>query len=218
MIGGFVITGPTPKKVVLRALGPSLGVPPFNVPGVLANPSLVLFNSSSQIASNDDWGTLSAADKQTLATNNLTPSNPNESALVQTLAPGAYTAQVIGVGGTTGNALIEVYDIDPLSPSTLSNISTRAAVGTGNDVTIAGFIVTGDDSQILIRGIGPSLGAPPINLPGALADPTLELHNEAGAIIAKNDNWQTQLAGQGRPRRSPPPAWRPLSARKAPFS
>ena len=189
MIGGFVITGPTPKKVILRALGPSLGVPPFNVPGVLTNPSLLVFNSvPTQFASNDDWTTLSAADKQTLADNNLTPSNPNESALVLTLSPGAYTAQVVGVAGATGNALIEVYDVDPLSPSTLSNISTRAAVGTVDDVTIAGFIVTGNDSQILIRGIGPSLNNQMV--PGALADPTLELHREDGAIIGTNDNWQ----------------------------
>lgn len=196
MIGGFIITGPTPKKVILRAIGPSLAA--FGVPNTLSNPALLLFKGPTPLANNDNWGNLSAADQATLLANNLAPGDPRESALVQTLAPGAYTAQVIGVAGTTGNALVEVYDIDPLSPSTLTNISTRAAVGINNDVTIAGFIVKGDDSNILIRGIGPSLTA--FGVPGALADPTLELHNAAGAIITSNDNWQTQSAGNGTPQ------------------
>ena len=201
MIGGFIISGTTPKKVIIRALGPSIGVPPFNVPNVLANPSIVLFKAGTPnpIATNDDWETLSAADKQTLADNNRTPGFPTESALVMTLAPGAYTPQVIGVGGTTGNALVEVYDIDPLSASTLTNISTRAAVGTVDNVTIGGFIVTGDNSTILIRGRGPSLGVPPFNVPGVLADPTLQLYDSTGQLVTQNDNWQTQLAGNGTP-------------------
>jgi hypothetical protein len=125
----------------------------------------------------------------------LAPTDPRESALVMTLQPGAYTAQVLGVGMTIGNALVEVFDVDSLSASTLSNISTRAKVETVNDVVIAGFIVTGDDSTVLIRGLGPSLTA--AGVPGALLNPNLELHNAAGAVITSNEDWQTQSAGNG---------------------
>ena len=195
-IGGFIISGPTPKTVVIRALGPSLTQ--FGVANALANPQLALFQGATQIDFNDDWGTLSAADQQTLINNNLAPGFPTESALVKTLQPGAYTAQVIGANMTTGAALVEVYDVDSLSPTTLTNISTRASVGTGSDVTIAGFIVENDDSVILIRGIGPSLAQ--FNIPNVLADPFLELHNEAGTIITQNNNWQTQAPGNGTPQ------------------
>ena len=190
LIGGFIIEGNAPKKIIVRAIGPSLGLPPFNLPNVLVNPQLTLFDANNQIASNDDWQTNSAADIQTIQDAMLAPADPRESAIVQTLAPGAYTAQVSGVSNTQGNALLEVFDVDSSSVATAVNISTRAKVETGNNVVIAGFIVEGNAATILMRGIGGSLGAPPFNIPGALADPTLELHNEAGAVIATNDNWQ----------------------------
>jgi len=189
LIGGFIIEGPAPKKVIIRAIGPSLGLPPFNVPNVLVNPQLALFDATNQIATNDDWQTNSAADIQTIQNASLAPGDPRESAIVRTLVPGGYTAQVSGVNNTQGNALLEVFDVDAASVSTAINISTRAKVETGNNVVIAGFIVEGNPAYILVRGIGGSLSGPPNNVPGALVDPTLELHNAAGAVIGFNDDW-----------------------------
>ena len=107
------------------------------------------------------------------------------------LSPGAYTAIVSGVNNTTGVGLVEAYDLDPTVDSQLDNISTRGLVQTGDDVLIGGFIILGADMQrVIVRAIGPSLanGNPPV--PGALADPTLELHNPDGSILASNDNWR----------------------------
>src|SRR5207244_2535027 len=90
----------------------------------------------------------------------------------------------------------EVYDLSPGAASILSNISTRGFVQTGNNVMIGGFIIGGSGSKtVIVRAIGPELSAPPFNIPNALANPTLELHNGAGALIASNDNWQTTIIG-----------------------
>ena len=134
----------------------------------------------------------STADQMVLTGNNLAPTNNLESALVQHLAPGEYTAIVSGKGTDTGVALVEVYDIDPTSvPSELANISTRGIVGTVDDVLIGGLIVGpsgGTDlgnATVVVRAIGPSL----TSVSGALADPFLALHNADGDVIAMNDNW-----------------------------
>ncbi len=118
LIGGFIIEGTSPKKVIIRAIGPSLGLPPFNVPNVLVNPQFALFDANGPIASNDDWQTNSAADIQAIQDASLAPGDPRESAIVRTLAPGGYTAQVTGVNNTQGNALLEVYDVDAGSVTT----------------------------------------------------------------------------------------------------
>ena len=189
LIGGFIIEGPSPKTVAIRAIGPSLTA--RQVPNVLVDPKLVLYNSDgTPIANNDNWGTLSAADKQTLQDNNLTPGDPRESALVVTLNPGPYTVHLSGVNDTVGNGLLEVFDVSTNSATTAVNISTRANAQTGDDVVIGGFIIEGNSAPILIRGIGDSMIA--LGVPGTLGDPTLELHDESGATIAYNDDW-----GQG---------------------
>jgi hypothetical protein len=111
MIGGFIIQGTTTKKVIIRAIGPSLGAPPFNIPGTLANPTLAVYNSMGQpITTNDDWQ--SDPNAATIIAKGLAPTNPNESATYLVLNPGAYTAIVSGVGGTTGIGLVEIYDAD----------------------------------------------------------------------------------------------------------
>ena len=189
LIGGFIITGTDSKQVVLRAIGPSLAV--SGVSGVLADPTLSLHDSTGAvIASNDNWMENSTADQTVLMNEGLAPTDPAESALVQTLDPGSYTAIVSGVGGTTGVALVEAYDIDAAAASELANISTRGLVGTGDDVMIGGFIIVGGSgasNTIVVRGIGPSLTAK--GVVGALQDPNLELHDGNGATIASNDNW-----------------------------
>lgn len=114
MIGGFVIDGTAPKRVLVRALGPSLSA--FGVPGVLANPSFEVVDAlGARVGSNDDWQTQATDLVTAIRTAALTPSQTLEAALPLTLTPGAYTVVVNGPGG--GNALVEVYDLDSPSPS-----------------------------------------------------------------------------------------------------
>jgi hypothetical protein len=187
VIAGFIITGSGNKLVLLRALGPTLGRPPFNVAGALANPAIQLYSQSSLIASNDNWG--SAANAGSIP-QNLRPPDSLESAILISLAPGSYTAIVRGAGNTTGVGLAEVYDLDSAAGSYLSNISTRSFVQTGDKVTIAGLIVEGGSfgEQVLIRALGPTLAA--FNVPNVLANPTLELRNANGTLLQANDNWK----------------------------
>ena len=189
MIGGLIITGTGPKTVLFRALGPTLAQPPFNVPGVLANPFLELHDASGAvIASNDNWQQAANAGSIPM---NRRPPNSAESAILIDLNPGRYTAILRGVNNTTGNALMEAYDLDVSGDSRLSNISTRGLVQTGAGVMIVGVIVQGpENANVVIRALGPTLGQPPINLPGALPDPILELHDANGNLITSNDNWQ----------------------------
>ena len=124
------------------------------------------------------------------------PGDGRESAIIADLAPGNYTAIVRGVNNTTGVGLVEVYDLSADANSILGNISTRAFVQTGDNVMIGGFIVQGmQPKRVIIRAIGPELGAPPYDVPNALANPTLELHDSTGALIASNDNWATTIIG-----------------------
>jgi hypothetical protein len=182
LIGGFIITGTQLKRVIVRAIGPSLPIP-----GALADPVLELRNASGAlIRANDNWR--SDQEAQIIATG-IPPSNDLESAIVGILAANnsAYTAIVRGVNGTTGIGLVEAYDLDRTVDSKLANISTRGLVQTGDNVLIAGTIVLGPVSQrVLIRAIGPSL-----TLAGKLADPTLELRDGNGGLIRANDNWRS---------------------------
>ena len=114
--------------------------------------------------------------------------------MIQTLQPGAYTAILTGKNQTTGVGLVEVYDNDQAAASQLANLSTRGFVQTGNNVMIGGFILGGDigNTQVAIRGIGPSLTQSGLN--NVLADPTLELHDSNGTTLVSNDNWQDNPA------------------------
>jgi hypothetical protein len=186
LIGGFIITGETPKKVIIRAIGPSLGE--LGLSGVLADPILELHESDDTVVTNDNWkGTQEAEIEAT----GLQPSNDLESAIVATLDPGPYTAIVSGKNSGTGIALVEAYDLDQTLGPILANISTRGFVDTGDNVMIGGFIVgpTGSgDLNVLIRAIGPSLTDFGIDNP--LLDPLLELHDSNGATLTTNDNWK----------------------------
>ena len=203
MIGGFIVQGSGPKRVIIRAIGPELGAPPYNIPDALANPRLELHNSAGTlIGSNDDWqhsligGVITRNQVTDIQNSGHAPTNPFESAIIADLPPGNYTAIVSGVNNMTGVGLVEVYDLSANTASILGNISTRSFVQTGDDVMIGGFIVQGTGAKkVIVRAIGPELGAPPYNIPSALANPTLELHNGAGTLIASNDNWQTTIIG-----------------------
>ena len=120
----------------------------------------------------------------------LPPTDEFESAIVATLGAGAYSAVIFGKDDRTGVALAEIYDLDRLSDATLANISTRALVQTGGKVLIGGFVLGNSvgNGNIIVRAIGPSLGNQ--GVANALADPTLDLFDGNGELIASNDNWQ----------------------------
>jgi hypothetical protein len=187
MIGGFVIGGSANKTVAIVATGPSLQA--FGIQNPLANPTLTLVRSSDQvtIATNNDWQT--AANQAQLQTAGFAPTSPLESAILISLAPGAYTAIVEGVGGGTGVGVVAVYEVDGATIP-LTNISTRGRVLTGNDVMIGGFVITGNGPQtVAIVGTGPSLAAFGIQNP--LANPTLTLVRSSDQVtLATNDDWQ----------------------------
>ena len=194
LIAGFVIDGTGSKGVVLRGVGPTLGAAPFNVPGFLAQPQLTLINTSngSTLVTGTAWGGSTAlANEFTLVGAFALPSGSADAAVMETLPAGSYTSEIAGVNSGQGVALAEIYDTDPGSTTaSLVNISARAYVGSGADIVIAGFVVEGSQPvQVLLRGIGPTLGTAPFNVPAALAQPQIELYNSAGSVIQSNAGW-----------------------------
>ena len=189
LIGGFIVTGTESKQVITRAIGPSLALS-----GVLADPVLELHDSTgATIATNDNWQ--DSANKQAIIDSGFAPTKDKESAILMTLEPGLYTTIVRGVSGTTGVALVEVYDLDRTVDSKLANISTRGLVQTGDNVMIGGVIILGDtDTDVLVRAIGPELGD--VGVDGALEDPILELHDKNGVLITSNDDWKESQQSQ----------------------
>jgi autotransporter-associated beta strand protein len=187
LIGGFIVTGSASKKVIIRAIGPSLAVGGTPLPGRLADPTLELRdNAGALIFSNDNW--MDSAQAQEIIDSGIPPSDDHEAAIMATLAPGSYTAIMRGVNNTTGIGVVEVYDLAPEVSAKLANISSRGFVQTGDNVMIGGFIAGNQASQVIVRALGPSLTQ--FGIVNALADPTLELHDANGAVIAFNDNWR----------------------------
>jgi hypothetical protein len=189
LIGGFIVVGNDPKKVLLRAIGPSLG--DLGVPDALADPILELHQPGDVVTSNDSWR---ATQEQEIIDTNLQPADDREAAIIATLAPGPYTAIVSGKNNTTGVGLVDVYDLDPASDSELGNISTRGFVDTGANVMIGGFIVgDGINTTVVVRAIGPTLAD--LGVMDPLLNPTLELRDVDGMQLAFNDDWKdTQQA------------------------
>ena len=189
MIGGFIIIGNQPKKVIVRGIGPSLAQ--AGIAGAMADPLLELYDSrGTLIGSNDNWIT----HRDEVMETGIPPSDSRESAIVTTLAPGNYTCVLRSKTNNPGVALFELYDLDATS-SRLVNISTRGKVGLGENVVIGGFIIGGDQpTKVLIRATGPSLANSHIS--NALQDPKLELHGPTGSLIFANDNWRTSQQQQ----------------------
>jgi len=200
MIAGFILTGNAAKKVIIRAIGPSLAGAGVQDP--LADPTLELHDANSTLATNDNWKTRSDGTSQQAEVEATTvpPKNDLESAIVRTLPANnaAYTVIVSGKNGGTGVGVVEVYDLDQPADSRLANISTRGLVQTGGNVMIGGFILGGGSGNmnVIVRAIGPSLSAAGIK--GALADPTLELRDGNGALMKSNDNWKTRPDGSSQ--------------------
>jgi len=191
MIGGFIVTGTGSQAVIVRGLGPSLGVT-----ASLSDPIIELHDSTGALlATNDNWK--DDANQQQVVNSGLGPTNELESALWTMINPGAYTVILKGKSDGTGVGLVEVYQVGEGSDAQLANISTRGLVQTDDNVLIGGVIVgrgTGDDSaNILIRALGPS-----VPVAGTLSDPTLELHDSSGTLIDSNDDWKTRADGSSQ--------------------
>lgn len=178
LIGGFIIAGQacSTKQIVLRGLGPSTGLS-----GHLQDPYIELWKDGVLLASNDNW--MEAANWSEIPVY-LRPGSASESVILTSLEPGAYTLIVRGISKGTGVGLFEAYDLEPSSSLKLANVSTRGFVQTGDDVMIGGFILTGGNSRVVLRGLGPSI---PMN--ETLPDPLIELRDGNGAIVVINDNW-----------------------------
>jgi uncharacterized repeat protein (TIGR03803 family) len=192
LIGGFIITGQDSKKVIVRGIGPSLTA--AGVEAALPDALLELHAGNGELlGSNNNW---KDSQRSEIEATYHSAEYDLESAIVQTLAPGAYTAVLQDKNSTSGIGVVEVYDLSQAAASKLANISTRGFVETGDNIMIGGFIVGQGGraaASVLVRGIGPSLANAGVN--GPLQDPTMELRDGNGGLVAANDNWkQTQRA------------------------
>jgi hypothetical protein len=199
LIGGFIVQGSETKRLIIRAIGPELTQ--YGVPNPLFNPTLELHGGTGAlIASNDNWqhtiigGIITRNQVDDIMNSGYAPGDPRESAIIADLPPGNYTAVVRGVNSMTGVALAEVSDLSLGNGSILRNISSRAFVQMDDNVMIGGFMVQGTEpKRVIIRAIGPELTK--YGIPDALANPTLELHDSTGALIASNNNWASTIIG-----------------------
>jgi hypothetical protein len=188
LISGFIVRGTPTKRIMIRAIGPSLSA--SGIANALADPVLELHDQTGAVVgANDDWET--NANQQEIIDTGIPPVSPKESVVLMRVPSDdtgvAYTAVLRGAANSTGVGLLEAYDLDGgLGPRVL-NISTRGRVEVGENVMIGGVIVLGQGTQrVIVRAIGPSLP-----LAGKLADPTLELHDGNGGLIASNNDWRS---------------------------
>lgn len=197
--GGFIIRGTGTKRVLIRGLGPSL---PVSDP--LQDPILELHDSTGAIlATNDNWKSTQQPDIQATG---LAPSDDHESAIVASLAAGNYTAVLRGTSDSTGVGQVEIYDLDPPNGGEFANLSVRAEVDTGDNVLIDGVILQGSTpKRILFRALGPSLKTNSTPVAGRMDDPTMELHDVNGTLIASNDNWKDASNASDVQATLPPP-------------
>jgi len=189
LIGGLIILGAEPKQVIMRGIGPSLTANGNALPGRLEDPVIELYNSAGVVIdSNDDWKSNEAA----VQGSGIPPTNDKESAIVRTLDPGSYTVVMRGKNNSSGIGVVETYDIGLAANARLANLSSRGVIGTGDDVLIGGFFAgpqTAAVTRVVFRAIGPSLAA--FNVPQPMQDPTIELRNRDGDLLASNDDWQS---------------------------
>ncbi len=191
-IGGANTSGT--KDLLIRAIGPTLAA--FGVGGALADPRLDLYSGQTVLVSNDNWDAAATPVAVQSAVGAFAlAAGSRDAALVRNgLAAGSYTVQITGVGGATGVALAELYDLASARTAAtprLVNISARTQVGTGGDILIVGFNVGGTGTRrLLIRAVGPTLGA--FGVSGTLVDPKLEVFSGT-TVVAANDNWDAAV-------------------------
>jgi hypothetical protein len=217
LIPGFVVAGPGNKQLLIRAVGPTLAEHPYNLAGTLPNPRLRLKRvnfstnppSYDDVTSNDDWGTNTNLADIVTRSDELGAfpllDDSTDAVLLVELEPGQYSVVTDDPAQQTGIAIVELYDADEAgggSTSRLINISNRGYVGTGDNIMIPGFVVSHEGPKtLLIRVVGPTLGDPPYNVPGVLADPMLSIFrhdfvNNTDDLILTNDDWSTGPGAQ----------------------
>jgi len=190
LILGFAASGEGNKQLMLRVVGPTLGV--LGVPDTLSDPRMALYSATPdmRLGQNDDWGGAPALANAMAQVGAFTlPIDSKDAALQASLPPGGYSVHASGHDSSTGVVLIEAYDADgPATRSRLSNVSARNFVGAGGDILILGFSVRGDTPRtFLFRGVGPTLVA--FGVADTLFDPKLRLIGEVGTLLVENDNW-----------------------------
>jgi hypothetical protein len=191
VVGGAGTTGS--KPILIRAAGPTLGAAPFSIPGALADPKLELFAGTSKTGENDNWGGTSALSTAFASVGAFAYVNGSslDAAVFSTIAPGDNSVRVSATGTGTGMVIAELYDATPFASLTstsarLVNVSVLKNLDAG--LTI-GFVIDGSGSKkVLIRAVGPTIGAAPFNVAGAVADPQLTLFS-GQTSIGSNDNW-----------------------------
>lgn len=188
-IGGFIVSGSSSKRVMVRGIGPSLKGNGTPLQGRLQDPVLELHdNKGSPVLVNDHWRSSQEAEIQQ---SGLAPTDDKESAIIKRLDPGTYTAIIRGADGSPGIGVIELYDLSSNDPAELGNLSVRADVETGDNVLFNGLILRGGTpKRVVFRALGPSLTANGSPLPGTLQDPTLEVYDSNGNSLRANDNWK----------------------------
>ncbi len=202
-IAGFIISGSSSKQVLIRGLGASLSN--FGIVNPLQDPTLDLHDSTGNtIATNDNWQIATNAEQIPAA---FQPADSREPAILATLPPGSFTAVLRGKNGGSGVGLIEMDDLSTGAGSKLTNVSTRGFVGTGENVMIGGFILSGGNKerQILVRALGPTLAQAPFNITGNLTDPTLMLIDANGTVVASNDDWKSSQQNEIQATNLAPP-------------
>lgn len=188
LIVGFVVSG-GPKEVVVRAAGPALAQ--FGLTSAMADPRLELYKDSTKVLENDNWPGVLTSTFTNLGAFPFLP-NSRDAALMQNLN-GSYS--VLASGSGPGVVLVEAYDAGSGNLARLVNLSARNRVGIGSDILFAGFFVAGTGTKrVLIRAVGPTIGAAPFNVPNILLDPKLEVYDANSLKVAENDNWDGSIA------------------------
>jgi hypothetical protein len=188
VIVGVTMSGGA-KNVLLRAAGPTLSA--FGVPSVMADPKLDLYSGSTKVTTNDNWGGSSVLSSafQSVGAFAYSSTASLDAALVTSI-DGGRTVQVSGP--TAGTVLVEGYDAGSGDSQRFTNLSARNKVGTGANILIAGFTLTGSGTRnLLIRAVGPKLSD--FGVTGVLADPKLEIYS-GSTKLTENDNWASSLA------------------------
>lgn len=195
LIAGFVLRGAAPREVLVRGIGEQLG--DFGVSGVVRDPVITLRDSKGTVlATNDDWFRTGESNMEALRAAARSVGafaqreDAHDGALIATLPPGNYTAQVTGLANTTGIGLVEIYELGPPSADRLINLSSRAMVGTGANILIPGLVLSGQaPRRLLFRAVGPGLAE--LGVAGSLSDPVMKVLR-GDDVIAQNDNWGEQ--------------------------
>jgi hypothetical protein len=200
-IGGFVIDGTMPKRILLRALGPTLTTQGIAPEDVMPDPTIEVHDAThgnTVVAAIDNW-TDNPDRSEAITTGNrlgaaaLASQDVMSAAILLRLQPGGYTFLARDKAGRSGVVLIEAYDADAASTrSDIVNLSTRAYCSTGSRVAIGGYVVSGNmPKRLLVRAVGPTLSTQGLAVADVLQDPMIEVHDmqRSSAVIATNDDW-----------------------------